>query len=201
MTKVILHYLPVAGRGYVPRMVMEYGGINYKKYSMDEIKADKETFPFGMGPDFEIDGKIWHQSLAVALYLATKAGLLGDDSAETRYRITEVVGIVEDYMGRMANTMRMKTDEEKLSTLDELNKWGRSHFAALDKKLASNSKCAIGDQITYADLALYVMARMTRSGMFDRIDKDINDLPIFDKSVKAVESEPKLKKFISEHPI
>eukprot|EP00917_Polyrhabdina_sp_WS-2016_P018945 GHVP01040734.1.p1 GENE.GHVP01040734.1~~GHVP01040734.1.p1 ORF type:complete len:206 (-),score=38.81 GHVP01040734.1:495-1112(-) len=192
MTKVILHYLPVAGRGYIPRMVMEYGGIDYewKKVSFADVKSDKETYPFGMVPIFEIDGEMWHQSFAAGYYLATKAGLVGDDTPKTRARIIEVSGLIDDFMGRIANTAARKVVSE----------WARPHFAALDKKLASNSKCAIGDKLTYVDLTLYTMAQITKAGTYG-MDKDIMDFPIFDKSVKAVESEPKLKKFIADFPI
>eukprot|EP00917_Polyrhabdina_sp_WS-2016_P018962 GHVP01040754.1.p1 GENE.GHVP01040754.1~~GHVP01040754.1.p1 ORF type:complete len:206 (-),score=41.84 GHVP01040754.1:495-1112(-) len=203
MTKVILYYVPAAGRGYIPRMVMEYGGIDYewKKVSMEEVKSDKETYPFGMVPVFEIDGEMWHQSFAAGYYLATKAGLVGDDTPKTRARIIEVSGLIEDYMGKLSPTFRITVEEEKLAARKVVSEWARSHFTALDKKLASNSKCAIGDQLTYVDMLLCMVAHWTRKGILDGIDADITNLPIFDKSVKAVESEPKLKKFIADFPI
>lgn len=52
--------------------------------------------PFGQVPILEIDGKIFHQSLAICRYLAKTVGLAGENNLE-ELEINVVVDTINDF--------------------------------------------------------------------------------------------------------
>ncbi|KAI4471551.1 glutathione s-transferase [Holotrichia oblita] len=99
-----LTYFPSKALGESIRMLFKYGGIDFEDYRFDRaIWPDiKPNMPFGQTPVLEEDGKMAHQSVAIARYIAKKVKLVGNDDWED-LEIDAIVDTINDFRGKIAN--------------------------------------------------------------------------------------------------
>ena len=101
MSKYILHYFGVNGRGAIPRAILTYEKANWTN---DIIKRDEwpkikktDLFEYEFLPVLEVDGRKYSQSNAIDIYLAETFNLMGNNKEEN-YQITNLLMTFDDFI-------------------------------------------------------------------------------------------------------
>ncbi|RZB38601.1 GST N domain containing protein, partial [Asbolus verrucosus] len=79
-----LTFFPVAALAEPIRFLFSYGGIEFEDYRFEEKywPLIKPNMPFGQVPILELNGKVAHQSIAMARYAAKQVKLVGSNDWE-----------------------------------------------------------------------------------------------------------------------
>eukprot|EP00996_Jenningsia_fusiforme_P003533 NODE_4330_length_826_cov_28.514801_g4002_i0.p1 GENE.NODE_4330_length_826_cov_28.514801_g4002_i0~~NODE_4330_length_826_cov_28.514801_g4002_i0.p1 ORF type:complete len:230 (-),score=66.19 NODE_4330_length_826_cov_28.514801_g4002_i0:135-749(-) len=198
MSKPVLHYFPVPGRGLPIRMALFYGGIDFdlKEITFAELKADDKTYLFGTVPMLEIDGMKFTQWAAQLIYVGTKVGLLDPAPLEVA-RFLEVHCAIEDFYARFSPTLKL-SGEEQAKARAELNEFSKKHFPKLEAHVASfgGQGFCFGNKLTLSDIMIYRTHHHISSGVIDGVSTDLMDHPHLLRSVEAVKADVKCKEFI-----
>lgn len=132
MASYKLTYFGLKGIGEALRFLLSYGGVEFEdvRVTFDQWPSLKPSMfifllqtqycnsyyilflyyletPFGVLPLLEIDGKEWHQSLALSRYLGKKFGLGGNNDLED-LEIDAIVDSVNDFRISNNNKTRNK---------------------------------------------------------------------------------------------
>lgn len=93
MASYKLSYFNITGLAEPIRMLLKYGNIDFvdDRVERDDWPNRKPEMPFGKMPVLTINGKQYHQSLALARYCAKLVKLVGKDQLED----LEIEGMVE----------------------------------------------------------------------------------------------------------
>ncbi|KAM8940028.1 hematopoietic prostaglandin D synthase isoform 2-T2 [Pelodytes ibericus] len=94
-----LIYFNLKGRGELIRYIFAYMNVDYedKRIEFSEWPAIKSTIPYGQLPVLEIDGVIYHQSLAIGRYLAREAGLTGKTNLDD-ILVDAILDSIDDFI-------------------------------------------------------------------------------------------------------
>nr|CAH7720535.1 unnamed protein product [Callosobruchus chinensis] len=92
-----LTYFNVTALGEPIRFLFSYGGIDFEdcRFNHEQWPQYKPNMPFGQVPVLEHEGKMAHQSLAIARYAAKQVKLVGKDDWED-LEIDSAVDTVND---------------------------------------------------------------------------------------------------------
>ena len=99
--KYILYYFNVNSRGCIARAIVSYAKANWEnkviEYNdfLQNYKQKKEFCEYGQLPILEYKGKYYSQSMAIALFLAKKYNLMGDNEDE-EFEINNLLCSFED---------------------------------------------------------------------------------------------------------
>ena len=156
MSKYILHYFGVNGRGAIPRAILTYAKANWtndiiKKEDWPKIKKS-ELCEYEFLPVLEVDGKKYCESIAIDSYLAEKFNLMGKNPDEN-YQIFNLLGTFDDFNVQF-RPFRMCEDESKKSELKQKAVARLKFFIAkFEKKYVElgKGKYFLGDKLTLAD--------------------------------------------------
>jgi len=193
MSKPVLTYFDFpGGRGEAARLAFHIAGADWTddRFSGD-WPAKKPTTPFGALPTLEIPGKgVLSQSNAILSYIGREHGLLPGDSWEAA-RHEAVMNAIEELRAEIATTGRDDEDEKRKA---------REAFAeGYFKRWASNAAAQIkgpfigGDDISVADLKLFVAMRSYSKGVFDYVPTTILDpFPKITGLIDAVAAHPRV---------
>jgi prostaglandin-H2 D-isomerase / glutathione transferase len=171
-------------------------------YIRDEFEADKKAGKFdksmGKLPILRIkeyDGEIVEipQSKAIERYLSKRFGLMGH-SLEEEAKIDAVCECIRDIKDRYQK-VRSGTDEEKAVYF---NKTLATELSDLDKVLDSNTKYAIGNRLSLADVSIYCLITQ----FYD--NKAVRDvaasIPRIRDIVIKVASRPEVRVYLEDRP-
>uniref|UniRef100_A0A8C5PBM5 glutathione transferase n=1 Tax=Leptobrachium leishanense TaxID=445787 RepID=A0A8C5PBM5_9ANUR len=150
MTKYKLTYFNFKGRAELIRYIFAYKNTEYEdvRVEFSEWPALKPSIPYGQLPVLEIDGVTYHQSLAIARYLAKQAGLIGKTDLENA-RIDAIIDSIDDFISAFPwtepdeNLKKQKQDEYIKNNAPRL-------LEGLAKSLGDKSYF-VGDSVTWAD--------------------------------------------------
>ena len=156
MSKYILHYFGVNGRGAIPRAILAYAKANWtndiiKKEDWPKIKKS-ELCEYEFLPVLEVDGKKYCESIAIDSYLAEKFNLMGKNPDEN-YQIFNLLGTFDDFNVQF-RPFRMCEDESKKPELKQKAVARLKFFIAkFEKKYVElgKGKYFLGDKLTLAD--------------------------------------------------
>ncbi|GFR46113.1 hypothetical protein Agub_g7601 [Astrephomene gubernaculifera] len=166
MSKPVIHYFPIRGRAEVLRLAIVAGGDDFDTVDVNyqEMKSDREKYPFGQCPRL-VDGDIdLVQSNTIARYLARKYNLQGKDEKEMcavdmivegveSLRVKYVNLIYNDKLEEAAKETYWKTYFDRSSTE---GRNGGAHFQYLANFLSKNpGPFCVGDSLTLADLCVW----------------------------------------------
>ena len=159
MTKYILHYFGVNGRGAVPRAILTYAKVDWKN---DIIQKDEwpkikksDLCEFEFLPVLEVDGKKYCESLAVNTFLAEKFNLMGK-TPEDNYQIYNLLTTFDDFNVQF-RPFRLCTDETKKPELKQKAIDRLKFFISKFEKRyvdLGKGKYFLGDKFTLADIYL-----------------------------------------------
>lgn len=217
-----LTYFNITGLGEVIRYLFAYGKIDYedKRINDEDWPVVKPTIYWGQLPTLEIDGKTYHQSLAIARHLAKIVGIAGKTDME-EFLINIALETIHDYRIealKLAYEIDLKQRPAKLKELndellpnilpklDRLVKENNGYFAL--GRVSNTINIIITfyftitffvskSQLTVADI--YFVAFKPYLEAF--IKKDLYDnYENLKKVIENVESIPEIKKWIETRP-
>ncbi|CAG9772548.1 unnamed protein product [Ceutorhynchus assimilis] len=158
--KYRLTYFTFTGLAEPTRLLFAYGGIEYEdvRISQADWPKFKKSMPIHLMPVLEIDGKIIHQSLAMARYVAKQVGLTGDNDLEAceidmkvdtlnDYRLKILEGSSEADPVRKAR-LKEKLDKETLPFL----------LGKLDTWVKESNGYFANNKLSWADLYFFAIS-------------------------------------------
>uniref|UniRef100_A0A6B2LJG1 GST N-terminal domain-containing protein n=1 Tax=Arcella intermedia TaxID=1963864 RepID=A0A6B2LJG1_9EUKA len=154
------------GRGEPIRLAFRIGGIDFEdvRISMAEWPQKKATYPFGVLPVLEVNGKTLGNSNTILQYVGKVCGLAPEDLF-TFAKVDEYLSVVED-LATALGVLRKTPDANKAAVMEELKKTTIPHYLALLEKTAiqNGGPYAVGSKLTVADLKLYVLVSSIKAG-------------------------------------
>lgn len=182
MTKPTLIYFPARGRAELIRLILAEAAVDYQEHTIGkdtpEVNGRPTDFtalkasgllPFGAAPVWEEpDGFRLAQSLAIANHLARTHGLLGKSPRDLAL-CDQALGAYEDVRIELRKVVtapkekRAAVRAELVSTI--LPRW----LGFLDRLLVANhggTGFFVGDSLTVADLAFFVLLEGLRDNGF-----------------------------------
>jgi prostaglandin-H2 D-isomerase / glutathione transferase len=176
MPKLKLSYFDFhGGRGEPTRLAMHIGGIAFEdhRFTYAEFTEFRKSTPFGQAPTFEVDGVMVTQSDAITRYVGKLAGLYPTDAFEALL-CDEILSVIEDAAIKVGPTYRMKGDVQKEARLALANESMPIYLGWLQRQLlARGGEYFVGNQLTIADLKVFVDVRGLNSGRLDHIPTDL----------------------------
>ena len=200
MSKPILTYFDFSGsRGEECRMALFVAGVDFED---NRIKGEtwpdlKPTTPYGCLPTLEINGRMIGQSNAILTLIGTQHGLLPEDPIEAAQHLA-ILSAVEDLRGMIVPTMREKDEDKKKATREELSKGFLTTWAKQISALMGEGPFLAGENISIADIKLYMAIRWIVSGVLDYISPaTFTDHPKLMQLHQAVGDHPKIAEWIA----
>lgn len=204
MSSITLYYFGIEGsRGGAIRAALVHGGVEFedKFVTWDEYVAlrDAGTLPPGL-PCIEVDGKKISQSLAILRFAGKKSGLYPTDGVDAMM-VDEAMDICQDIMTKCPQdpdpeVKKAKREEFAAGKMKDF-------FGLIDKQVTGNGgSFVLGSEISIADLVVYYIIALIRSGSFDHVDAAYTDawpaLCALEKAVEASDVMTKYKKYFAE---
>jgi len=202
MPQIKLTYFNIQGPAEPTRLALTIGGVPFEDVRVDReqmlaMRAAGELNPDGCCggqlPQLVVDGKVLHQSMAMATYCAKLTGLYPDDPWLAAKCDEATQFIIQDVRGRLIEPSMRGSDEEKAAARAKLTAESLPEkFGMMEKLLAANpSGWLVGDKLTIADLHLYVLCNWIGMGVLDGIPKSvITDQPCITALVKKINELP-----------
>ncbi|XP_071454226.1 glutathione S-transferase-like [Hetaerina americana] len=193
-------YFDIRGLGEPIRYLLAYGGIEYedKRIAFEEWPAMKNSTPYGKLPTVEIDGQLFHQSAAIARYIAKQLKLTGDDDVEAMM-CDIVVDTFTDLRVQTSSWFREKDEaikEKKRGPL--LNEIVPFYMERFEKELEKNSGNFVKGKLTWADF--YVAAVMEVIGDMCK-ENFLEKYPNLKALNEKISNIPQIKDWIQKRPI
>ncbi|KAF0719929.1 Aste57867_685 [Aphanomyces stellatus] len=194
----------MAGRAEMTRLALTIGDVPFEdeRLTRDAWMALKPTVPFKQLPLLTVDGQALAQSSAISRYAGILAGLYPTDNHLDACRVDEIVAFGEDVLMTLAPTFREADADKKKAMREELAATKLPEmFAMLEARLAGASKGPwFLEMMSLADLAVYTMVGMFKSGWLDNIPLDICDKYSKIMSIyEAVHTHPKVAAWNEAH--
>ncbi|XP_053559408.1 hematopoietic prostaglandin D synthase [Bombina bombina] len=147
-----LIYFNFRGRGEIIRYLFAYLNQEYedRRIEFPDWPAIKPTIPYGKLPVLEIDGVIYHQSLAVGRYLAKKAGLAGKSDLE-QLRVDAIIASIDDFISEFPWEAENEAEKKRKQT-EYVAKVAPDVLSSLEKSLGDHV-WFVGDSVTWADFS------------------------------------------------
>ncbi len=176
MTKPKLTYFDIhAGRGEPVRLMFSIGGIEFEDHriSFDEFRQMKQEYPFTAVPVLEYAGKKMTQSNAMLRHFGPRCGLWPSDPIHA-FRSDEVMGALEDVGHKFGQTMGLSGDALKEAREGLVANTFRPYLRTFNTILEEvDGPFLCGDELTVADLKLFVFARRFPAGIMDHVPTDL----------------------------
>lgn len=163
------------GRGEPVRIAFHMAGIDFedKRITFSEFGELRKDWRFNAVPVLEIDGAAVTQSNAMCRFVGKMAELYPADSLQALY-CDEAMGAIEDLSNRIVQTFGLEGDELKLAREKLADGWLAVFLRGLDELLVRRGgEYFADDQLTIADLKVFVQTRWLTSGSLDHIPTDL----------------------------
>ena len=176
MSKYKLSYFDFnGGRAEPIRIAFHSAGIEFEDHriSFPEFGEMRSTTRFISVPVLEIDGAQITQSNAICRYVGKMAGLYPVDDLQALY-CDEVLDAIEDLSHHIGQTFGLQENELKLAREKLVDGWLLIYLRGLEKLLIRGGGDYFADnQLTVADLKVFILTRWLNSGSLDYIPVDI----------------------------
>jgi len=158
MSKPKLTYFKAAGRGELPRLILEHAGVDYEYNAVTDWANQKqelaEVLTFGQIPLYQDSEVTLVQSQAIARYLGRKHGLAGANEVEAAKIDMLNEGIVELF-GKLVSALFGSAESKAAGTKTLHENLGKLLTPYENILAKSHSGFLVGDKVSYADLHLY----------------------------------------------
>lgn len=172
MAKIKVTYFDVdGGRGEPIRLALHCAGQAFEDHriAFSEFAEVRKGTPFSQVPTVEIDGEQITQSNALCRYFGKQAGLYPDDAYQALL-CDEVMDVIEDASHKMVATFGMSGDELKTARDALVTGPLTMYLKWLNARLVKQGGGFFADnQLTIADLKVFVFARWMSSGQLDHV--------------------------------
>jgi len=153
-------YFDGRGRGEILRLIMAKGGVKHDdvRLTFEQWPEFKGKTPFGSMPVLELNGKMYAQALALAIFLARENKLYGANNLEN-LMIDQILMCREDIVVPEAK-IKFEQDQGKRAELtkDMIDTTYPKFFGFFDTIIKDNptkSGWAVGKKISMADLVIF----------------------------------------------
>jgi len=153
-------YFDGRGRGEILRLIMAKGGVKHDdvRLTFEQWPEFKGKTPFGGMPVLEINGKMYGQGLALAIFLARENKLYGSNNLEN-LMIDQILMCREDVLVPEAKIKFEKDADKQAELIKEMvaNTYPKffGFFDTVIKDNTSKSGWTVGKKISMADLVIY----------------------------------------------
>jgi glutathione S-transferase len=175
MTKPRLTYFDQpSSRGEECRLALVLAGVDFEdnRIPRKEWPALKPTTPFGSLPTFELPGKpMVSQSNAILGYIGRTYGLLPTDAWEAM-RLESLLCAAEDLRHAISKTFGIEDPAELARRRQELVE-GPIKTWAISTERQVVGPFAGGEQISVADVKVFVMMGWLKKGVLDHVPPDV----------------------------
>lgn len=209
---VKLVYFPLRGRAELIRLILEAKGISYQDETIPSEKwGDKKaSMPFRSLPVLYWDGEEIGQSLAIARFVAKKAGLAGNNDIE-QARADAIVDTVANLPTKLFE-IKNKDESTKSEAIQAFLNTELSGILDISENLLKNrgGKFFTGSKLSYGDIAMFavidlllnpeIMTGFGFGSVLDEIKKLIKDHPLTYGVYKMVKSQPKIAEYVTKRP-
>ncbi|TNE90746.1 MAG: glutathione S-transferase [Deltaproteobacteria bacterium] len=163
------------GRGEDCRIALHIAGVDFEddRVNGPDWPARKPGSPFGNMPIYEEDGRILGQSNAILGYLGRKHGLLPEDPWE-QARHVAILNHAEDLRWTIGGTFSLDA-EAKQAAREKLTAGAIPQWAARAEAQLGEGPFLAGDQLSVADLKLFVVMKWIIGGGLDHIPASVFD--------------------------
>jgi len=176
MTNYKLTYFDFdGGRGEPIRIAMHAAGVKFEDHrvSFPEFGEMRQGLRFNSVPVLEIDGAAVTQSNALSRYFGKMAGLYPKGDLQALY-CDEVLGVLEDVNNHLGRTIGLEGEALKLAREELVDGWLTVFLVGLDELLTrGGGEYFANNELTIADLKLFVMTRSFLSGNLDHIPTNL----------------------------
>jgi len=176
MSKYKLTYFDIdGGRAEPIRIAFHTAGINFedKRISFPEFGEMRSDTRFNSVPVLEIDGAQITQSNAISRYVGKMGGLYPADDLQALY-CDEVLDALEDISHYIVQTFGLQGEALQLAREKLVDGWLSIYLRGLDELLTrGGGKYFADNQLTVADLKVFVQTRSLCAGHLDYVPADI----------------------------
>ena len=201
MKKIRLSYFDFHGsRGEAARLAMYLGDIEFEDHriTFKEWAEVKTQMPFHAIPVLEVDGKTITQSATINRYVGKLGNLYPTDPWQATL-CDETMDVVEEITSKVSMTIKIQNEEEKKLARKDLAKGALPlYLAKLQGYLQERGGEYFADnQLTVADLVVFVWTRGLRSGILEHIPADLVDqiAPLLVQHHERISNLPKILKY------
>lgn len=189
------------GRGEPARIALSMGGIPFEDVRVkgDDWTRLKPNTPFGALPLLEKDGEILAQSNAINRYVGRLTNLYPSDPWQAAL-CDETMEAVEDLTGKIAATKEEKKAQRKALVEGPIP----FYLTRLQQRLeAHGGRYFAGDNLSVADLKVFVLIRHLKSGVLDHVPADLPDrnVPKLVEHYERIKNEPGVKAYYAKHGV
>ena len=200
MPRITLTYFDMTGgRGEDCRLALHIANVEFTDYRVDfkDWKKLKPTTPFGAMPVLEVEGMgTLAQSNAILGYIGTKYGLLPEDTFQAAQHHA-LLNAAEDLRSRVSRTIGIKDEAEQKQAREKLAAGYMKDWAHNVEKQIQGPFVA-GEQISVADLKLYILMNWFKKGIIDHMPVNyFDEHPKLSGLFDAVASHPKVVEWYS----
>jgi prostaglandin-H2 D-isomerase / glutathione transferase len=195
MTKLKLTYFDApTSRGEECRLALVLAGVEFEdnRIAREAWPTVKPTTPFGSVPVLELPGKpAVSQSNAILGHIGRRHGLLPSDDWEAM-RLESLMSAAEDLRHAVTRTFGIQDAEELKRLRVELVEGPLRTWAAnMEKQITG--PFAGGEQISVADVKLFVVMGWFKKGVLDHVPTDVfSPFPKLERLFACVKDHPKV---------
>ncbi|XP_023290533.1 glutathione S-transferase [Orussus abietinus] len=199
MPDIKLTYFETTGIAEAVRLILSYARQPFidERITLDDWLDRKSEMPFGQVPVIEIDGKRYHQSMAIARYLAKQYGLAGKDDKENM-EIDSIAYSINDFRIFFTEVLWDTNPEEKARKRDIVIKEKIPYFLEkFEKIIEENGGFFYGNRVTWADLMFVSLQPYFEVAIgFDILQ----EYPFLKEYADKISEIPGIKEWISKRP-
>ncbi|XP_050315263.1 glutathione S-transferase-like [Anthonomus grandis grandis] len=193
-----LTYFDIPGIAQHIRYILSYANQPFEDVRLNskEWPKLKENYPYGKLPIFEIDGKVFNQSNAIARYLAKQYGLNGKSDLETLEVECLADTLVDLRNGLSAIFYEKDGEKQRELTRNLLQNLFPTYLKKFEEIAAkSTSGWLVGSQITWADLFFASSLALFE----EKFPGVLKSYPALTALVEKVENIPSIKAYLEKH--
>ena len=198
-TPVLTYFDFPGGRGEASRLALHVAGTEWTDDRFSGNWPEKKaTTPFGGLPTLEIPGKgVISQSNAILGYIGRTYGLLPADPFEAA-RHDALMNAIESLRAEVATTGHKDADEKRRAR----EAFASGYFQSWLENASDEIRGPFvgGEEMSVADLKLYVAMRSYAKGVYDHIPADVLDaFPRVTGLMAAVAAHPRVAEWVARH--
>ena len=202
MAKPKLTYFDFAGsRGEECRLALAVAGVEFEdnRIPSADWPALKPNTPWGNLPTFELEGRpALGQTNAILSYIGRQHGLLPSDPWEVAVH-ESLLAAGEELRGEVVPVMRMKDKDASVAARQALATGYLPAWGSFVEAQLGEGPFVGGEQISVADIKLFIVSKWFTSGIFDHVPAEVFDhCPKLLAVQRAVREHPRVVEWYAE---
>lgn len=163
------------GRAEMTRLCLAIGDIPFENeiITKEEFPQVREKLPYKSLPTLTVDGTTLAQSYAILRYCGKLAGIYPKDELEA-FKADEISETVQDLMVCVFRYMGPDAEKLRESRVQFVEKEMPRYLGAIEKRITAwnEGPYVLGNDISIADLALFVLCQYIDRGIWDHVPTD-----------------------------